>query len=147
MRAITAEPSDDWAGLDAALAEVGDDKTAWELYQDLMVAIYLDDPALGYGFEFFDVEDVAREGDLGGMTMQSGGLLPYGIDFWRLQEQGTFTMSVTGAQPVTAIAVVATDTVTVTPITTDTEVTVPADATAFIALTAEASTTYEITIQ
>lgn len=146
MAAITAEPSDDWAGLDAALAQVGDDKTAWELYQDLMVAIYLDDPALGYGFAFFDVEDVAREGDLGGVTMTSGGLLPYGMDFWRFTAEGTFTMSVTGPEPITALAVVATDTVTVTPIATGTAVTVPSGANAFLALTARATTTYDIVI-
>jgi hypothetical protein len=146
MAAITAEPTDDWAGLDAALASVGDDKTAWELYQDLMVAIYLDDPALGYGFTFFDVEDVAREGDIGGVSMTSGGLLPYGMDFWRFTGEGTFTMSVTGSQPITALAVVVTDTVAVTPITTDTEVVVDTGATAFIALTAEATASYDIVV-
>ncbi len=146
MAAITSEPSDDWAGLDAALASVGDDKTAWELYQDLMVAIYLDDPDLGYGFAFFDVEDVAREGDIAGVTMTSGGLLPYGMDFWRFTGEGTYAITVSGDAPVTALAVVATDTVTVTPLATATEVTVPSGATAFIALTAESSTSYDIVV-
>jgi hypothetical protein len=146
MAAITSEPADDWEGLDAALARVGDDKTAWELYQDLMVAIYLDDPELGYGFEFFDVEDVAREGDLAGVAMTSGALAPYGMDFWRLTGQGTFAITVTGQQPVTALAVVATDTVTVTPVAAATEVVIEPDATAFLALTAQTSATYEIVI-
>lgn len=62
MQAITAEPVNGWDGLDAALAAAGDDKTAFELYLDLMVAIYLDAPEMGYGFSSFDPGEVNREG-------------------------------------------------------------------------------------
>ena len=92
------------------------------------------------------MEDVAREGDIAGVTMTSGGLLPYGMDFCRFTGEGTFAISITGDAPVTAIAVVATDTVTVTPLATATEVTVPSGANAFIALTAEQATSYDIVV-
>jgi hypothetical protein len=147
MRAITAEPATDWEGLDAALATVGDDKTAWELYQDMMVAIYIDRPEAGYGFDFFDVEDVAREGDLGPSAMVSGGVNPYGLDYWRIAATGSLTITVTGSQPITALAVVSGDEVVVAPIGTDTVVDVdPAAENAFIVLTAESSATYDITV-
>ncbi|MCX4243988.1 hypothetical protein [Paraliomyxa miuraensis] len=54
MTAITAEPTDGWARVDAVLAAVGDPSNAWGLYLEMIVATHLDDPELGYGFTSFD---------------------------------------------------------------------------------------------
>jgi hypothetical protein len=55
MYAIVHEPADGWAGLDKALASVGDDADSWQLWGDLGLALFLDDAASGYEFKSFDL--------------------------------------------------------------------------------------------
>jgi hypothetical protein len=55
LHAITAEPLDDWAGIDAALVTAGIESDAWSLFLDMALATFLDDPSTGYSFESFEV--------------------------------------------------------------------------------------------
>ena len=50
MAAITAEPGNGWAGLDAALQATGEAGDAWSLFLDMGVAMVADRPELGHGF-------------------------------------------------------------------------------------------------
>ncbi len=149
MAAITSEPTDGWEGLDAALNTVGDDKSAFDLYLDLMVAIYLDAPELGYGFASFDPGQVSRQVDLSSGSMHSGGLAPYGMDFYPLTSEGelTITVTATGTGNVFGVAAAAGDAVDVVRLDGATTLMVNAGDDAFIALTADAGTTYDLTVQ
>jgi len=55
MYAVTHDPKHEWAGIDSALASVGDAATSWELWSELGLAIFLDDPASGYALASFDL--------------------------------------------------------------------------------------------
>lgn len=148
MHAITHEAADDWAGLDAALATVGDDASAYQLYLDMLVAVYLDAPELGYGFESFDFEDVSREGDLFGGMMTRGGLNEYGVDYYRINEIGELTASLTSQDTdVVALAVVAGREVVVTEIETDTALSVADGDIAFALVTGRGAATYDLLVQ
>ncbi|MEM9458667.1 MAG: hypothetical protein AAGF11_31110 [Myxococcota bacterium] len=148
MTAITAEPADDWAGLDAALATVGDDADAWSLYLDMIVAVYLDAPELGYGFESFEVPPVAMQSELMAGMVEVGGLYPYGIDYFPIADQGALVigLSPTTAEPVEGRVVVVGDTVEVVPLEAMTAVEVGPGDTAFVALTARGSAGYELSM-
>lgn len=149
MQAITAEPADDWAGLDAALASVGSERSAFELYLDTMVAIGLDAPELGYGFESIDPGSPRYASELLAGAPVEGELEPYGMDVHQVLAEGEFTVTATstGAEPVHAIAVAAGGEVRVVPVDGPTTFTVGAGDTAFVALTAEAGTTYQLTLE
>jgi hypothetical protein len=54
LQAITQEPLDEWAGIDAALARTGDPLDGFGVFKEMAVAVLVDDPATGYGFEAFD---------------------------------------------------------------------------------------------
>lgn len=148
MTAITAEPTDDWAGLDAALATVGDDADAWSLYLDMIVAVYLDAPELGYGFESFEVPPVAVSSELMAGMLVVGGLAPYGIDYFPIADQGALVigLSPTTAEPVEGRVVVVGDRVEVVPLDAMTAVEVGLGDTAFVALTARGAAGYELSV-
>lgn len=57
LRAITAEPLDEWAGIDAALRALGAEQDGWQLFLDMATAVALDDEASGYWFENLDLGD------------------------------------------------------------------------------------------
>lgn len=149
MTAITAEPTDGWVGLDAALDTVADDRDAWSLYLDMIVATYLDDPALGYGFTSFEVPPVAVEGELMIGTTETGTLSAYGIDYFRLADSGALTidLSSTGAEPVVGqVVIVGDDAAQVLPLGPATPVNVAPGQTAFVALTARDVASYELSV-
>lgn len=149
MTAITAEPSDDWAGIDAALDSVGDDREAFDLYLDMIVATYLDDPAAGYGFTSFEVPAVAVAGDLMIGSTEMGSLSAYGIDYFDVLETGMLTIDLvsTGAEPVVGQAVVVGDgTAQVIGLGPATPVAVAAQETVFVALTARDVATYTLSV-
>lgn len=149
MTAITAEPTDGWEGLDAALAAVGDDRAAWDLYLDMTIAIYLDDPALGHGFASFDVPPVAVAGELMVGSTEMGALSPYGIDYHRITDTGDLTVGLvsTGAEPVVGQAViVSAGAIEVVPLAPATAVSVGAGDSAFVVLTARDAATYDLSV-
>ncbi len=94
MRAVTQNPANAWAGLEAALADTGHARTGGELLLDLAVALWLDDPARGYGFDSFDLVDgvgtTALDADVNGVVE------PYGLVYLAIGE-GVRSLRVEGA--------------------------------------------------
>lgn len=81
LRAITSEPLDDWAGIDAALAATGEPSDAWSLYLDMALAAFLDDPRTGYSFDSFDLAGRVLPHSVATGTSYSINLAPYGLAF------------------------------------------------------------------
>ena len=149
MTAITAEPSDDWAGIDAALDTVGDDRDAWDLYLDMIVAVYVDDPGMGYGFSSFEVPPVSIEGDLMVGSTEMGTLSEYGIDYFDVLDVGMLTIDLisTGPEPVVGQAViVGNGSVQVIPLGAATPVNAGAEEAVFVAVTARDVASYELSV-
>jgi len=145
MTAITAEPSDGWAGLDAALASVGDD-AAFPVFLEMAVAMVADRPELGYGFAAFDVGEVAREGDLAGGDARDGAVMPGGIDVYRLVGPGPLELDVTGAGIGARAFRIADDIVVVDPVGGAT-LELGADEDAYLVVSAPEGGAYSITAQ
>jgi hypothetical protein len=97
LYAITQDPKHEWAGIDSALASVGDSATSWQLWGDLGLSIFLDDPASGYAIKSFDLGGkplpyVAKTGDTLSET-----LAPYGFAFVTFGDDATrLTLSTEG---------------------------------------------------
>jgi hypothetical protein len=145
MTAITAEASDGWAGLDAALASVGDD-AAFDVFLEMAVAMVADRPELGYGFAAFDVGEVAREGDLAGGDAQDGAVFPGGIDVYRLVGPGPLELDVTGVGIGARAFRIADDIVVVDPVGGAT-LEFGADEDAYLVISAPEGGDYSITVQ
>ncbi len=79
MRAVTAEPLNGWAGLDAALARVGETRSAWDLYLAMGAALYYDEPERGLGFTSFDLSRAIPTRKLTSSGAQTLTLQPYGL--------------------------------------------------------------------
>jgi len=105
MRAITREPKDDWAGLDAALASVGDSAKSFELFQDMALAVFLDDDA-GYGFETFDLANSVVPAIVGTGDDYSTAISPYGLVYVTF-DSGARELTLESAQAVSARLVLA----------------------------------------
>ena len=149
MTAITAEAADGWEGIDAALDAVGDERDAWDLYLDMVVAVYVDAPELGYGFSSFDLPPVATAGELGVGSTEMGSLSPYGIDYLTLLDTGVLTVGLvpTGAEPVVGqVMILGEGVVQVVPLEQSTGVVVAEGETAVVALTARDAATYELSV-
>ncbi len=147
MTAITEEPSDDWAGLDAALDTVGDDREAFDLYLDMIVATYVDDPAAGYGFESFDFMPVAEEIGLMLGMLEMGTVEAYGIDYYPVLDTGSLTLNLmpSGPEAVIGQAILIGDgTVEVQPIGNATVIDVAAGQSLVIAVTARGPAGYTV---
>ena len=148
MLAITEEPADGWAGLDAALADTGDDASAWDLFLDMIVAIYLDDPDLGYGFDSFDFPAVSTVTTLEVGDSRDGHLSPFGIDYYDVAGSGEVDLDVVvdGAEPVHVLAVaVDGDAVDVVDVSGGGTVDAGAEI-SFLAVTAEDTASYELVL-
>ncbi len=146
MTAITAEQANGWAGLDAALASVGDDSDAWSLFLDMGVAMVADRPELGHGFLAFDVGEVAREGDLAAGAGAEGSVEPGGFDVYRLIGPGPLTVEVTGAGVAARAFRIADDIVVVDPVGGAT-LPLEVDDAAYLLVSAQAGGDYVITVQ
>jgi hypothetical protein len=81
LRAITEEPLDDWAGIDAALVATGDPKSAWQVYLDMALAAFLDDPATGFWFESLELGGGIDPYVVGTGASLSETIEPYGLVF------------------------------------------------------------------
>lgn len=80
LRAITGTPANDWEGIDVALTTIGNQKTAWQLYADMGLAMFLDDPSTGFSFESFELAGrvlpaVVETGDSYTAVIQAYGLV------------------------------------------------------------------------
>ncbi|MDP7113910.1 MAG: hypothetical protein QGH45_18210 [Myxococcota bacterium] len=146
LGAVTAESSDGWTGIDAALADVGIDDSAYDLYLDMIVAIYLDDPGLGYGFESFDFDPVSTITELAIGDDRNGHLQPYGIDYYDLDVSGTVEIEVTTDDDVVVLAVAAGADATVEDVSAGGTFTVEAGEIGFLAVTAEDTAAYTLAL-
>jgi len=81
LYAITHEPANDWAGIDNALASVGDPANSWQIWSDLGLALFLDDPTSGYEFKSFDLAGKTLPYIVGTGQTLSETLAPYGLVF------------------------------------------------------------------
>lgn len=97
LYAVTHDPKHEWDGVDSALASVGDSETSWQLWTELGLAIYLDDPASGYAIESFALgAKPATTPATTGKTL-SQTLEPYGFMFVTFDANATsFTLTGTG---------------------------------------------------
>jgi hypothetical protein len=86
LHAITTEPLDDWAGIDAALAQTDEAGDAWGMYLDMGLAAFLDEPRTGYSFESFDLKGRIRPPSVETGTRYSVNLQPYGLAFVAFDE-------------------------------------------------------------
>lgn len=92
MQAITRETDNGWAGLEAALQQVGETRTAWELFLELGAALYFDDAERGFGIRSFDFPRPLRVSVLDGET--SATVEPYG--FLHYEVNGNTRLTVKG---------------------------------------------------
>lgn len=102
MRAITSEPLDGFAGLDAALETTGRSESGWELFLELGIALHFDDPERGFGFESFDLTPKARAAALTAGEDVSGSVKPYGFVYYALAA-GLTSLTVSGSDDLAAL--------------------------------------------
>jgi hypothetical protein len=82
MWAITHQPKDGWEGLDAALLEVGVGRSSRQVFQELAVALYIDDPARGYGLVSLGLPKAVPLAAALGSGALSARAEPYGITYY-----------------------------------------------------------------
>jgi len=87
LTAITTEPLDEWAGIDAALAATGDPRDGFGVFTDMALAMYLDDPASGYSFSSFDLVDGVVPAIVETGASYEDTLAAYGLVFVVLDDQ------------------------------------------------------------
>ena len=143
MRAITAEPGNGWAGLDAALASVHQPKTSLQLFLDMAVALYVNDPRQGHGFSSIDLpEPVHRLTLEAGQSVESQ-LAPFGLAYLSFGA-GVRALRVAGPETLQMELVRSTHTVLVAPVKPGQDVPLD-DAAAALILTATDWASYEVT--
>lgn len=87
LSAITLEPLDEWAGIDAALAATGDPDDGFGVFTDMALSVFLDDPASGYSFDAFDLAGGVVPAIVETGTTYEDTLAAYGLVFVVLDEQ------------------------------------------------------------
>jgi hypothetical protein len=146
MRAITQEPANGWAGIDAALVSTGHDKTGFQLFLDMAVALYLDDPARGWGFKSMDFNPPVLRATLAAGARSSGTIAPYGL-IYEVLGDGVRSIRIDAGAAVSAQLVVADqDPVVVTPLVLGMDTPV-ASSSEVLVLTASSATQYTATAQ
>lgn len=148
MRAITSEQADGWVGLNMALADLGFEVSAEELFLDFVVALGVADPDLGYGYSFAEIAPVRMSSTtLGAGDSHSDSVEPYGIDYYPIEGEGSVTFELTADSTVTLLGVVVGDTVDVENLTDGGSLDMVGVDTAFVAVTATSSAEYTIDVQ
>lgn len=145
MRAATAEPRNGWAGLDAALAESGIERTAFESLLDMAVALRLDDPARGYGFRSFDLIAPVAADVLAEAAETAGRVQPYGLIYVELGA-GVRSLRLDGDPAVRGLLVADAEPVVLTPVELGVDVPVPSAAPNLVILTAAGETPASYTL-
>jgi hypothetical protein len=145
MGAITREPANGWDGIDAALVSTGHDTTAFQLFLDMAVALYLDDPARGWGFKSLDFNPPVLRSALAAGAEASGTIAPYGL-VYKVLGSGVHSVRVDAGAAVSAQLVADQDPVVVTtmPLGMDTPVSFSSG---FLVLTANAAAQYMVSAQ
>jgi hypothetical protein len=92
MRALTAEPMNGWASIDAALVTVGERRSAWELFLGMGAALHYDAPERGLGFESFDVARAVPARALAPGSSHTVLVEPFGLVYFVLNSAGTLVV-------------------------------------------------------
>lgn len=79
MRALTSEPSNGWPSIEASLLQVGETRTAWQLFLEMSAALYYDQPERGLGFVSFDLPRPVATRALTSGDAQTLELAPFGV--------------------------------------------------------------------
>jgi hypothetical protein len=145
MRAITREPANGWDGIDAALVSTGQDKSAFQLFLDMAVALYLDDPARGWGFKSLNFDPPVLRSTLGPGSPASGTLQPYGL-IYKVLGDGVRSIRVDAGAAVSARLLADADKVVVSTLALGVDTPV-AFSSGVLVLTASAATRYTATAQ
>jgi len=146
LRAATQERANGWEGLDAALASIGDDRSAFALFLEAALAFYFDDPERGYGFATLDFDRVPAAKRLAAGESATGTVRAYGLVYVELDarvERVRVEAHLDGPEVVARLAT-NTDPIEVREVELDTET--PLDPTsALLVLTARESAGYTVT--
>jgi hypothetical protein len=79
LSAVTREPRNGWAGIDAALAATGDAADGFSVFSDMAVAAFIDDAQSGFHFAAFDTRALVEPVELTTGDTYDETLAPYGI--------------------------------------------------------------------
>lgn len=101
IRALSQEPADGMAGVQAALERLGVAQSADEVFADWIVANVLDDPLVGDGRYHYQSYELSRrpwaESDPGGVWRGAASIQQYGADYLRITAPGAYTFTFDGA--------------------------------------------------
>src|SRR5574341_231465 len=99
---LVANPTNSFAGIDETLAAVGYDGTFEDIFNDFMVAVFLDDTSIQggiYGFQDVGIGTVeAAEGFRSLPAAYTDDVNQFGFDALRVRGEGQATLTFTGAQ-------------------------------------------------
>jgi hypothetical protein len=137
MQAITQNPANAWVGLDAALEATGHDQSGVDALLDMAVALWLDDPERGYGFESFDLVDGVRSTALDADV--NGVVEPYALAYFAIGE-GVTALRVEGADTLRARIATDADPVQLVEVEIGVDTPVPAGGGRVLILTAASTT-------
>jgi hypothetical protein len=101
LGAIVKEPRDGWPGIDAALSAVGDPASGLEVFVEMALALYLDDPASGHAFDAFELQGAVLPARVATGTSYADTLAAYGLVYVELDANAS---SLTLEAPATVIA-------------------------------------------
>jgi hypothetical protein len=101
LGAIVKEPRDAWAGIDAALSSVGDSASGFEVFVEMALALYLDDPARGYAFDAFELAGAVLPATVATGTSYTDTLAAYGLVYVELPASAS-TLTLEAPATVTA---------------------------------------------
>jgi hypothetical protein len=105
LGAIVKEPRDAWAGIDAALSSVGDSASGFEVFVEMALALYLDDPARGYAFDAFELAGAVLPATVATGTSYTDTLAAYGLVYVELPASAS-TLTLEAPATVTAKLVI-----------------------------------------
>jgi hypothetical protein len=101
LGAIVEEPLDAWAGIDAALSAVGDPASGFDVFVEMGLSLYLDDPASGYAFDAFDLRGAVLPASVAPGASYTETLAAYGLVYVELAP-GTSSLTLEAPATVTA---------------------------------------------
>lgn len=116
LAAVTQEAANGWTGIDRALAATGSSATGWELFEDMAVAVLVNDPVAGYGFRSFTLDTALLPYAAHTGTALVETIEPYGIVYVRFDADAT-SVTLTAPEGVSARLVLEDDALTVRDVT------------------------------
>ena len=150
INAIANEQEDGWLGIDLALEATGEITTSWDLYLDYIVTIGVNNESKH--FDFVDIGQLNMKTPLELDTERAESVQPYGIDYHPVRGTGEYNVAINSNKDIYAMIVVYDDSeVRVSENASiqniiDDSINLPDNFHAFIAITAEETAEYSVTI-